>query len=384
MAAIFCAHPAFGQTARPVDAASAPIAEASPQVSTSGPGDILTLLQNRYTGLFEKISPAVVRVNAAIPGPTPDAPPTAFVWTGFFITRNGDILTSNAHHLANATQIWVQCGGVGYPAEVKGLDLVTDVALLHATTLPKNFAVLDLADNPQSPAIGTMLLAVTCKEGQMPGPSTGLLQGYNVNVGDMALPTLHLRTNIPDDGGEGGSPVVDLQGRLVGMMIASLKDSRSSLVLPSHAALRVRDDLLTNGKVAYGRLGFSGEQKSDTTSGVSVHVTSVDYGGPALVAGLKSGDEVRSLGGVAINNEEDLRQATFYLRPGQEVVLGVNRGGQDIQLTLHVGEMQMAAEAKSPPPPTADAAPKPDPAAASLIPGFSIPSLPPPPVEKIK
>jgi hypothetical protein len=79
-----------------------------------------------------------------------------------------------------------------------------------------------------------------------------------------------------------------------------------------------------------------------------------------------------------------LRQAAFYLRPGQDVTLRVHRDGQDVQLTLHVGEMPLAVEPKAPAPATADAGPKPDPAGASLIPGVSNPDLPPPPVVKTK
>ena len=392
MAAILCTGAMFGQThpfAGPLSPPAAAQMVPPAPADSPGPesGDILDQLQERYTTLFQKVSPAVVRVNAAIPGPTPDALPTAYIWSGFFITRAGDILTTNAHLLQNATQVWVQSGRVSYPAEVKGIDLVTDVAVLHATTLPKDFSMLNLADSPESPAQGTMLMSVTCKEGELPGPSTGMVQGYSVNAGDQALPTLHLRTTIPDDGGEAGSPVVDLHGRLVGIMVASLKESRSSLVLPSRAALRVRDDLLANGKVAYGRLGFVGEQTSDTNSGVRVQVNSVEYGGPALAGGLKAGDEVRILNGTAINNEDDLRQATFYLRPGQDVALGVRRNGQDLQLTLHVGEMQLAG-ADQPdlkaPAQTADAAVKPSPVPGSLISGLGDLGLPPPPVEKTK
>jgi len=223
------------------------------------------------------------------------------------------------------------------------------------------------------------LFAVTSKEGQLPGPSVGLLQGYNVNFGDVQLATLHLRTNIPDDGGEGGSPVLDLQGRLVGIMIWSLKDSRSSLVLPARAALRVRDDLLARGNVAYGRLGFASEQKSDAEAGVRVLVTGVDYGGPALDAGLKAGDVVRSLGGIAVNNEDDLRQAKFFLRPGQDVALGVRRGSDDLALTLHVGEV---LPDPAPVLPSAATLAKPANAVGSsnVIPGMTDPDLPPPPV----
>ncbi len=386
--AFFWAGAAFGQATRLEVSASPMVTDSARSPSdnpAAQPDDFVLQLQKRYYSLFQKASPAVVQVNAAVSAAAGDTP---YIWTGFFISKNGDILTTHADLLQAAEQttkrVWVQYNRIGYPAEIKGYDLVSNLAVLHVTTpLPKDFAVLDLADSPDVPAIGAMLFAVTSKEGQLPGPSMGLLQGYNVNFGEVQLATLHLRTNIPDDGGEGGSPVLDLQGRLVGIMIWSLKDSRSSLILPARAALRVRDDLLTRGKVAYGRLGFASEQRSDAESGVRVMVTSVDYGGPALDAGLKAGDVVRSLGTMAINNEDDLRQAKFYLRPGQDVALSVRRGNEDIPLTLHIGEMP-----PDPAPilPTAASLPKPAAAVGSsnVVPGIPDPNMPPPPILKGK
>ena len=337
--------------APPADASAAMIlaatAEASvPSAATSASApagdDILDLLQNRYLAVAEKGRSAVVRVNAAVRGNTADAAPTPYVWTGFFIGRNGDIITNNASHLQNAMRVWVDYNGVIYSADVVGTDPVTDIGLLHLATLPKDFGVLDLTEVPELPPIGTMLLAVTSKLGQSPGPSPGMVEGYNANIGEYALPTLHLRVNIPDDGGEGGSPVLDLHGRLIGMMIASLRDIRSSLVLPARAVLRVRDELLTGGHVRYGQFGFDVEAKASSENAPRLIIKSVDYGGPALAAGLKAGDELRSVGGVLLQSNDDLRQAWFFSHPGQDLVLVVQRDNADVQLILHVGEMPLA------------------------------------------
>jgi S1-C subfamily serine protease len=143
--------------------------------------------------------------------------------------------------------------------------------------------------------------------------------------------------------------------------------------------LRVRDDLLTTGKVAYGRLGFAGEQRSDTPAGVRVN--SVDYAGPARAADLRIGDVICQLGNATITGADDMSQAAFYLRPGQDVTLGVLRDGQQLQLTLHIGEMLLAADPLPPAPPTADAMPKPNPPTGGLLPDAPNPALPPPPVE---
>jgi len=348
LAGTFTVRAAVPSTQPPATPATEPAAEilaataqaSLPAASTQG-GDLLDLLQSRYVTLAEKGSSAVVRVNAAVRVNPGDAAPTPYVWTGFFIGRNGDIITNNASHLQNAMRVWVDYNGVIYPADVVGTDPVTDIGLLHLATLPKKFAVLDLNEVSELPPVGTLLLAVTSKLGQSPGPSPGMIEGYNSNVGEYPLPTLHLRVNIPDDGGEGGSPVLDLHGRLIGMMIASLRDSRSSLVLPARAVMRVRDELLTGGHVRYGQFGFD----VDPNNAPRLVIKSVDYGGPALAAGLKAGDELRSVGGVTLQSNDDLRQAWFFSHPGQDLALVVQRDNAAVQLILHVGEMPVATAA---------------------------------------
>lgn len=374
-AALFAVCACWGQTA--ALAAAAPPAEPpdtaptveKPALTTAD--DLLQVLQQRYLTLFDKNHSAVVRVNIVPSSPASDTP-QIIVLTGFFISRNGDILTTHAKDLQNNALVYVDFEGVRYRADVVGTDPVTSLALLHLSPTPKNFAVLDLADSPQPPPIGTMLMAITSKQGQTPGPSTGMVQGYNVNFADVRLPTLHLRVNIPDEGAEGGSPVLDLQGRLVGIMLGGLPDSHWSFVLPTHAAQRVRDDLQTHGKVVYGQFGFEIKQESDQQTGVSVVISSVDYDphSPALAAGLKVGDVLKSIGNTTINSDMDLRQAWFFSRPGEDLPVTVLRDGQPLNMTLHTGEMQVA------PSPTQAAEPKPAPALPAA--SDTVPSAPEP------
>lgn len=350
MAAIvgMCAwpRPAAGAVNVPSGNVAPPAMDTAPTVEKPvmfGANDLLSVLQQRYVDLFDKSRSAIVRVNV-VPAVSSDATPQVIVWTGFFVSRHGDILTANANKLQNKAVVYITDGdGTVYRADVIGTDPVTNLALLHVPVTPKNFTVLDLADNPETPPIGSLLLAITSKQGQSPGPSAGMVQGYNVNFAEVELPTLHLRVNIPDDSGETGAPVLDLQGRLVGIMVWGLPESRSSLVLPTRAAQRVRDDLQTHGKVAYGQLGFVIEQKNDPETGVKVVIKSVTYDShsPALAAGLKVGDVLQSVGTIPIKSDRDLRQAWFYSRPGQDLPVVVQRSDTTVQLTLHIGEMVM-------------------------------------------
>jgi len=335
--------PYFSPPAQTPVTAPAPEPIAAPAVAAN-PDDILDLLQNRYLALSDKCRSAVVRINASVLVNPSDTAPTTFVWTGFFINRNGDVITTNAENLHKAMRVWIDFNGVSCLAEVAGYDPVTTVGLLHVAKPPVGFTALDLSESTDLPPEGTMVLAVTSKQGQLPGPSAGMVQGYNTNYGELALPTLHLRVNIPDDGGEGGSPVMDLHGKLVGMIIASLRESRSSLVLPARAALRVQQDMLATKKVTYGRFGFEVETQSSSESAPHLVVKSVDYGGPGLAAGLKVGDVLTSIGSTTLHSDDDLRQAWFYAHPGQDLNVQVERDNTLVQLTLHVTEMPMAAE----------------------------------------
>jgi serine protease Do len=301
-------------------------------------GDFLAL-QRRYIDLLGQARAAVVKINIV------GADGITYLSTGFFISKEGYLITANAHLLQDAVRVIFEYDGVPYIADVAGVDLVTNIALLRAPKLPGAFGVLDLADSPELPPLGTMLLAVTCKRGDEPGPSPGILQGYNAKYGDQKLPALYLRTNIPDDGAESGSPVFDLEGKLVGLMVVTLPETRSSLVLPTRALIRVREDLLDHGHVQYGHFGFSGKQFVTAETGSLMLIDDVEYGGPAATAGLKVGDVLLAIGDTTISTDQDITQLAFFARPGQYVTVRVRRDGKEMEMPLQVGEMKLETPA---------------------------------------
>ena len=323
-------------TGLPVRAQTADGNAPAPVGNTTVTGGDFMALQQRYIELFNQTAPAVVKIKIlASDGIT-------YLSTGFFVSKEGYIMTANAHLLAEAVRVVFEYGGVSYLADVAGVDLVTNVALLRAPKLPPDFGVMDLPGDAGTPPIGTMLLAVTCKHGDDAGPSPGILQGYDVKHDEQSLHALFLRTNIPDDGAESGSPVFDLEGRLVGMMVVTLPETRSiSLLLPTRALLRVREDLLNHGRVLYGHFGFSGTQIVTAEAGSQVLIDDVEYGGPAATAGLKVGDLLLAMDGTAIHADADLIQATFFAHPGDYVTVKVRREGNELSLPLLVGEMKL-------------------------------------------
>src|SRR5690606_8867721 len=106
----------------------------------------------------------------------------------------------------------------------------------------------------------------------------------------------YLRVNLPARRGEGGSPAVDLNGGLIGMMVASLPEIGSSYLLPVDALLRVRDRLLFSGEMRYGWIGAEFEERISRTDGRYVEIKAVVRGTPAQQAGIRRGDRLIRFG----------------------------------------------------------------------------------------
>ncbi len=309
------------------------------------PADSYLTLQRRLVEVFEQNKRAVVKVFAASERRaerTEDpARPVQFVGTGFFISREGHVLT-NANITLGADRLWVELAdGLKIFAELVGQDPVTNISILRVMEVPEGQAFLRFSEADVPPGAGTLVQAITCELWFGPAPSFGQIKGIDANYGPVRLPTLHLRTSIPAEGGEGGSPVFDLNGELIGMITASLPELRSSYVLPARAVNRVKDDILLEGEVSYASFGFRVRQFSQIDGRVQVIIEEVATGSPAEAAGLRQGDIIERVAEYAIGRDADLRQASFYLRPDKLVAVGVVRDGEAFELPLKLGRREV-------------------------------------------
>ncbi|WP_309385898.1 S1C family serine protease [Cerasicoccus frondis] len=304
-------------------------------------------LQKRVIDIYQENRNAVVTVYAAH-NPEEDAGrPALFIGTGFFISRDGHILT-NTNTIFGADRIWVERDGVGYIAEVVGSDPLTNVAIIRALALPNDYTFLRFTEKPNPPEVGSFVVALTSELGMATGPSMGLINGWNTRYGDRILPTIYLRSDIPFDGGEGGSPIFDINGSLVGMIIVALPEIRSSFILPARAVQRIRDDILFSGKVTFAHFGFSTLQKPDFENGPHVEVEEVDPDGPAGKGGVQAGDILLKVGDFDIHTDEHLRTAFFYTRPNELVTVTVKRGEDTLELPIKVGVREAPPTAMPP------------------------------------
>ena len=169
-----------------------------------------------------------------------------------------------------------------------------------------------------------------------PTPSFGMVSGVESRFGQHIFPCGLIRTDIPANPGDGGSPLIDLNGRLVGIQVGAISEINSTYVLPARAALRVRDDLLFSGKVSEGWIGFEVALDTSVADGTRVLLRSVIKGTPAEQAGMRPGDQIVQVGVYPIHDLDDLRNALFYTKVGEYVLVKLLRDGALSELTVRI------------------------------------------------
>lgn len=304
---------------------------------------VLLELQNRVKTIFNQKKHAVVRVF----GESGDGDKKRMdICTGFFISKDG-LVISIANIAQEANKVWVEYAGQPYKAKVLGYDKPTNLSILQVINPPRNLPIIHVMQLKDLPEPATFILAVTCQFGHEPGPAQGMITGWHTRFCDKTVfPTTYLRCDLAHDGGEGGSPVFDLNGRFIGIMAMAIgvEHSRSSFIVPAQAVLRIRDDLIFSGKASYAYIGIElDEGASRLNKGGGLVIGHVVEGGPAKAAGVKLGDVILEFNDKTIYSACDLLDAKFYARPGQHLTLKIKRKGKELTLPIVVDEQPFEA-----------------------------------------
>jgi S1-C subfamily serine protease len=146
--------------------------------------------------------------------------------------------------------------------------------------------------------------------------------------------------------GFSGGPLVDLEGRLVGVNSSRLLRGASA-ALTVATVRRVVSTLLTHGRVRRGYLGVATQQvplnatMAQAAGGAQTTgllVVTIEGESPAERGGLLIGDVIITVSGQPATSVDALRAALGATAPGQPLSLKALRGGQPVDVTLTVGE----------------------------------------------
>jgi serine protease Do len=278
-------------------------------------------------------------------GGADDEPQQRGVGSGFILSADGYIMT-NAHVVDGADELLVTLTDKReFKARIIGADKRTDVALvkIDATGLP----VVRVGDSNRV-KVGEWVMAIGSPFGLDNSVTAGIVSAKARDTGDYVP---FIQTDVAINPGNSGGPLINLRGEVVG--INSQIYSRSggfmgiSFAIPMDEAMRVSDQLRTNGRVIRGRIGV---QIAPVTKEVAESiglgkpagalVQSVEAGGPADKAGVEAGDIIVKVDGKPVEKSGDLPRIIGNSKPGSKTALQVFRRGGLRELSVTVGEFE--------------------------------------------
>ncbi|WP_454700376.1 DegQ family serine endoprotease [Agrobacterium burrii] len=265
--------------------------------------------------------------------------------SGFIISPDGYIVTNN-HVIDNATSIKVTLDdGTELPATLVGADPKSDLAVLKITA-SKPLAVISWGDSDRLKA-GDQILAIGNPFGIGTTVTAGIVsaRGRDLHSGPYDD---FIQIDAPINHGNSGGPLVDVEGKVVGINTAIYSPNGGSVgvgfAIPSDQAQNVVVRLMKDGSIHHGFIGVQIQPVTpDVANAIGLAtpegalVAKVEASTPAGRAGIKTGDVITALGGQAIKSPRDLSRMVADLSPGQKEHVTVWRQGETKDLLLTVG-----------------------------------------------
>jgi len=297
--------------------------------------------------------------------------PEARSGSGFIYDGAGLVMT-NRHVIAGADRVIVRLqDGREYEAVALGTDAGSDVAVLRITAPDSTrFPTIPLGDS-DSVEVGDWVLAlgspleldfsVTAGIVSAKGRTIGILAGESA-----APQEVFLQTDAAINSGNSGGPLVDEDGRVVGINSAIQSPTGVfagyGFAVPINLARKVARDIVEGGVVRRAKLGalVSDVRAADAIafglpSVQGAVVRSVERSGPAESAGVQPGDVLLAVGPRTIEHASDFTLAIAEYLPGDEVTVAVFRDGARHEMTVQLGTLGTEADdsfTSAPRPPT--------------------------------
>jgi serine protease Do len=271
------------------------------------------------------------------------------------LSADGYIVT-NAHVVSNARRVRVrvpadtprgrsiiQPSAKILEARVVGIDRGTDLAVIKIDRA--NLAHLDLGDS-ETLHQGELVLAF----GNPLGMENSVSMGVISSVARQIKPDdtmIYIQTDAPINPGNSGGPLIDANGRVVGINTFIFSQSGGSegmgFAIPSNIVTKVWTELRDKGHVHRADIGvFPQTITPPLAEGLGlaqdwgVLLADVTPHGPGDVAGLKTGDIVLSLNGKTMENARQMQVDLYRFSAGQSINLDVLRDGKKLTVPVAV------------------------------------------------
>ncbi len=269
------------------------------------------------------------------------------VGSGFIVDPSGYVVTNN-HVIDGADKITVILeDGTQYPAEVKGRDEKTDLAVLKIKA-KKALPYVTFGDSDKT-RVGDWVIAIGNPFGLGGTATTGIVsaRGRDIHSGPYDD---YIQIDAPINRGNSGGPLFDTSGHVIGVNTAIFSPNGGSVgigfAIPSDMAKSVVTDLRQYGKVERGWFGVQIQTVTeDLAKGLGLKepkgalVASVVADSPAAKAGVQTGDVIIGYNGKQVTRMRDLPLMVAETKANTRVDVKVWRKGKEHTLTTTIARM---------------------------------------------
>ena len=337
--------------------------EKTPAPSPAPRSAMLSELSGAIQQLAERVGPSVVQVVVTRYG-TDDSTGASVLAkqrsTGAGVVLDGEgYIVTNAHVVKSARRVQVllparsasgrssilkgpgpKVGGV-----VVGIDTETDLAVLKVAE--KGLVALALGDSDALKQ-GQIVMAFGSPLGLDDSASLGVVSAVARQL-EPDSPMIYVQTDAPINPGNSGGPLVDVEGRVVGIntLILSQGGGNEGLgfAVPSNIVKSVFEQIRATGRVRRAEIGANTQTITPALAaglGLArtrgVLVSDVEPGSGAAKGGLQAGDVILALEGKAMENARQFEVNLYRRNPGGTVTLDVLRGDRPLKVVTPVSE----------------------------------------------
>ena len=267
--------------------------------------------------------------------------------SGVVVSEDGYIVTNN-HVVSNADEIFVKFSdGREYRTKLIGTSPEVDIAVLKIEANEK-FKPLEFSDSDKI-EIGQWSIAFGNPMGLNDSMTVGVISASGrSSLGIEAIENF-IQTDAAINQGNSGGPLIDINGKVIGVNTAILSTSGGSVglgfAIPSNLASVVKDSIIATGKFEKPYIGvYLNNLDSEKIKALNIKSTNgvliakVVADGPAARAGIQANDVIVAVNGKAVNSAGAFIGELAAKKVGESVELSVIRNSQTVKIRVTLEE----------------------------------------------
>ncbi|HEY5892120.1 MAG TPA: trypsin-like peptidase domain-containing protein [Chthoniobacterales bacterium] len=371
LAASVFSMPVLAQTS----AAEDPAVVSSGGSKKTKPGELVKQLNEAYISVFDRVSPSVVVIEVEKGGnsprqvrspfdlfppnqrpdgndgdPSPDQDSTEKSEGSGIICRPDGYIYTNAHVVSGDGKITVSLkDGRKFPAKVIGADTLSDVAVIKINA--KDLPAAEFADSDQV-RVGQIACVIGAPFNFVYSFTTGVVSAkgrsklfdnrWSGQFEDF------IQTDASINPGNSGGPLLDIEGRVIGMNTLIQGFNRGlGFSISANLLRKIGEKLIADGKIVRPWIGLSISSVSEDPENAQlfnhiktgVVVRGIQPGTPAYRSELRPADVIQKVDGVVVEGPSDLQSEVQKKKVGQTLQLGVWREGKQLTIPVATAEL---------------------------------------------